>query len=199
MSGRGLMLVKKKQIAALAAGVGLGAWCAHRNKKYPVRRELRFANKLAVPDWFVLRWQTREENSVKKVKISFLELCVLLIFLPGCDRYRGPEPDPDDLWISENPMISFVAMNEDLGFPTGEMMIDGELLEIDVLFDNGSHMSVFKAVRDTSAYGTDDELVFADIVIRGDLMIASVKRKQPGIWEGIDRVTFRKEHIESNE
>lgn len=96
-------------------------------------------------------------------------------------------------------MISFVAMNEDLGFPTGEMMIDGELLEIDVLFDNGSHMSIFKAVRDTSAYGTDDELVFADIVIRGDLMIASVKRKQPGIWEGIDRVTFRKEHIESNE
>ena len=41
--------MKEKYWAALAAGVGIGAWCVHRNKKYPVRRELRFANKLAIP------------------------------------------------------------------------------------------------------------------------------------------------------
>ncbi len=45
--------MKKKYIAALAAGVGLSAWCVHRDRKYPVRRELRFANKLAVPGWAV--------------------------------------------------------------------------------------------------------------------------------------------------
>lgn len=43
--------MKKKYIAALAAGAGIGAWCIHRDQKYPVRRELRFANKLAVPGW----------------------------------------------------------------------------------------------------------------------------------------------------
>lgn len=43
--------MKKKYIAALATGAGLGAWCIHRDQKYPVRRELRFANKLAVPGW----------------------------------------------------------------------------------------------------------------------------------------------------
>lgn len=41
----------KKQMAALAAAAGAGAWCVHRNKKYPVRRELRFTNKLVCPGW----------------------------------------------------------------------------------------------------------------------------------------------------
>lgn len=51
MSRKGRGRMKKKYIAALAAGAGIGAWCIHRNQKYPVRRELRFANKLAVPGW----------------------------------------------------------------------------------------------------------------------------------------------------
>lgn len=51
MSRKGRVCMKKKYIAALAAGAGLGAWCIHRDQKYPVRRELRFANKLAVPGW----------------------------------------------------------------------------------------------------------------------------------------------------
>lgn len=44
------MRMRKKYWAALAAGVAAGAWCIHRDRKYPVLRELRFANKLAVPD-----------------------------------------------------------------------------------------------------------------------------------------------------
>ena len=51
MSRKGRVCMKKEYIAALATGVGLGAWCIHRDQKYPVRRELRFANKLAVPGW----------------------------------------------------------------------------------------------------------------------------------------------------
>lgn len=43
--------MKKKYIAALTAGAAASAWCVHRDKKYPVRRELRFANKLSVPGW----------------------------------------------------------------------------------------------------------------------------------------------------
>lgn len=41
--------LKKPFLAAAAAAAGAGAWCIHRNKKYPLRPELRFANKLAVP------------------------------------------------------------------------------------------------------------------------------------------------------
>lgn len=41
--------MKKTVWAALAAGAAAGAWCVHRDRKYPVRPELRFANKLAVP------------------------------------------------------------------------------------------------------------------------------------------------------
>ena len=43
--------MKKRYWTALAAGIAAGAWCVHRNRKYPVRRELRFVNKLAVPGW----------------------------------------------------------------------------------------------------------------------------------------------------
>lgn len=56
--------MKKKYIAALAAGTGIGAWCIHRNQKYPVRRELRFANKLAVPGWAVNLMTARLANRV---------------------------------------------------------------------------------------------------------------------------------------
>ena len=53
MSRMGRIPVRKKAWAALAAGAGIGAWCAHRDKKYPIRKELRFVNKLAVPGWAV--------------------------------------------------------------------------------------------------------------------------------------------------
>ena len=43
--------MKKKYWAALAAGTVVGAWCIHRDRKYPVRPELRFANKLTAPGW----------------------------------------------------------------------------------------------------------------------------------------------------
>lgn len=45
--------MKKKYMAALAAGAAAGIWCASRDKKYPVCRELRFVNKLAVPGWAI--------------------------------------------------------------------------------------------------------------------------------------------------
>ena len=45
--------MKKKYIAALTAGTAAGIWCACRDKKYPVCRELRFVNKLAVPGWAI--------------------------------------------------------------------------------------------------------------------------------------------------
>lgn len=51
--------MKKKYIAALAAGAAASAWCVQRDRKYPVRQELRFANKLAVPGW-VLNLKTAE-------------------------------------------------------------------------------------------------------------------------------------------
>lgn len=42
-------LVKKKYWAALAALAAAGLWCVRRDRKYPIRRELRFVNKLVVP------------------------------------------------------------------------------------------------------------------------------------------------------
>lgn len=47
------MFVKKTYWAALTAGIGAGVWCACRDRKYPVRQELRFANKLVCPGWAV--------------------------------------------------------------------------------------------------------------------------------------------------
>ena len=41
----------KRQIVVLATAASVGTWCAYRNKKYPARRELRFANKLVCPGW----------------------------------------------------------------------------------------------------------------------------------------------------
>lgn len=54
--------MKKSYLAALAAGIGPGVWCAHRDKKYPVQKELRFANKLVCPGWVASRGTARFSN-----------------------------------------------------------------------------------------------------------------------------------------
>lgn len=41
--------MKKKHWAAASAGAAMAAWCLRRNCKYPIRRELRFVNKLVIP------------------------------------------------------------------------------------------------------------------------------------------------------
>lgn len=43
--------MKKRCWIALTAGAAIGSWCIHRDRKYPVCRSLRFANKLAIPGW----------------------------------------------------------------------------------------------------------------------------------------------------
>lgn len=54
--------MKKTYMAALAAGAAAGIWCASRDKKYPVCRELHFVNKLAVPGWAVNLGTTKISN-----------------------------------------------------------------------------------------------------------------------------------------
>jgi len=49
MSRKEWACVRKNYLTILAAGTAVGTWCVHRNRKYPVRPELRFVNKLAVP------------------------------------------------------------------------------------------------------------------------------------------------------
>lgn len=68
--------MKKKYMAALAVGAAAGIWCASRDKKYPVCRELWFVNKLAVPVWAV---------SLSRAKLSNRML----------DRMPLPDPPQD--------------------------------------------------------------------------------------------------------
>lgn len=129
---------------------------------------------------------------LQKVKLMIVNVFILLICLSGCAYYRGPERNPNDLWVSENPPISFVALDEEKGYPTGEMMIDGELIEIEVHFDNGNRMDIYCAVKDVPYYGVGGLLISTNFVIRGDELTAHVISKKADIWEGFDEVTFQK-------
>ena len=72
----------KKQMAALTAAAGAGAWCVCRNKKYPVRKELRFANKLTVPGW------TLNLNTAKMANRALDRMALTPPALPsGVERY----------------------------------------------------------------------------------------------------------------
>lgn len=62
MSRKGRTLVKKTHWAALAAGTAAGVWCARRDIKYPVRKELRFVNKLVCPGWAISLKTARLSN-----------------------------------------------------------------------------------------------------------------------------------------
>lgn len=64
--------MKRSIWAALAAGIGAGAWCALRDSKYPVRRELRLANKLAIPGWVITPGTARLSNrALDRMERSF--------------------------------------------------------------------------------------------------------------------------------
>ena len=86
--------MKKTYWAALAAGLAMGAWCVHRDRKYPVCFELRFANKLAIPG-FVLNMDTvRLANRVlTRMRMS------LPLPLQGTQRQGTQIPSEDGTMI----------------------------------------------------------------------------------------------------
>ena len=72
----------KKQIVVLATAASVGAWCVCRNKKYPVRKELRFANKLTVPGW------TLNLNTARLANRALDRMALTPSALPsGVERY----------------------------------------------------------------------------------------------------------------
>lgn len=72
--------MKKRYFAALAAAAGAGAWCLHRDRKYPLRPELRFTNKLVVPG-AMLNPKTAGLANRALARMALMEL--MLIALPG--------------------------------------------------------------------------------------------------------------------
>ena len=87
--------MKKKYMAALVVGAAVGIWCASRDKKYPVCRELRFVNKLAVPGWAI-------NLSAAKLSNQMLDRMSLPAPPQGVERESIPifPKDGTPLWLT---------------------------------------------------------------------------------------------------
>ena len=135
---------------------------------------------------------------MKKNTALILCLCFLALSFSGCSRPAGPDPNPTDMWISDDPEISFVAYDEDKGYPVGEMNIDGEIIEIEIQFDYGSGMYIYPTERESEAYGYYDLLLQGTVQVRKDQLTFNITWRQDGIWEDIDTVTFYRETIDAS-
>ncbi len=129
---------------------------------------------------------------MKRSPFFILCICLFMLSFSGCYRYPRPEPNPDHIWVSDDPEISFVYF--DAGEPCkGNMNIDGNIIEIEIYFDYGNQMFIHPVDEELRNDSSDGRLLLGCIEVSEDQIIYSIFWRKDNIWEGIDTITFHKE------
>lgn len=136
---------------------------------------------------------------MKKNAALILCLCFLALSFSGCHGPAGPDRNSNVIWISDDPEISFIVFDEREESPSGEMNINGEIVEIDVLFDYGSGMFIFPFERESEGYSDEELLLQGTVQVRKDQLTFNITWRKDDIWEDIDTVTFYRETIDASE
>lgn len=142
-----------------------------------------------------------DKKSSRIIRLSIVT--VILVCLAAqlcwvvCQRIWEPGANPNERWVSQNPNIWFVVFDEEKGNPYGQISIDGRTIEI-------SPAVIYRDMLDVIDYPTIEPGVVkdADILMKGKCtfyknhFILRITFDRDGLFEGIDKIIFRKEYID---
>ena len=127
-------------------------------------------------------------------KFLLLIMCMMTFFLYGCtDQYR-PRANSDEQWISTNPDISFTLLDSERNSSYGQMIVDGEVIEIQPSIDRGNILYIFSYITKDAAYLQDDDLlIWGECDFYEDMIVVTIKYDRDGIISDTDTITFFKQ------
>lgn len=119
---------------------------------------------------------------------------VILLALSGCEFVLGPkmtpDSDPEDLWVSSEPDISFVGLNEETGGATGQLVKDGEVIEVVMVWGYGSHFEIWRDPMEDA----DDLLVRGKCNFSRDEGTVQIVEDIGNIFDGVEELHFVREN-----
>lgn len=131
----------------------------------------------------------------RRILIWFSVAMVLLLWLLGWALFRGrfhqamPATDPDDLWVSKNPDISFVGFDEEKGGPVGQLVHDGEVIDVIMCWGPGPQFDI----RRYPIEGPDGILVRGTCEFSQDEGTVQVTEDTGNVLNGAKTLTFVRE------
>lgn len=121
--------------------------------------------------------------------IVFVIVIAILLFLPSCIfAPHLPPPNPDDLWVSDEPNIWFVGFDEEKGGPIGQMVSDGEVIDVMMWWGPGPRFDISRYPNE----GPDDWLVQGDCNFSQDKGIVTVTEDIGNVLGGAKTITFER-------
>lgn len=131
---------------------------------------------------------------VKRTFGGLTLIVVMVLLLPSCIfAPHLPPLNPDDLWISDEPNIWFVGFDEEKGGPIGQIVSDGEVIDVIMCWGPGPMFDIWHyPIEDP-----DDYLVRGECNFSKDEGTVYVKEDIAGILNGAKTITFTRKDRES--
>lgn len=131
-----------------------------------------------------------------KVRAGFvMTFCMVVIAatLAGCQTgyytSKQPKMSETDIWISEDPSGYFIWLGSKIGHG-GEILLNGELYQFVILFDQGTGAEIYK--RDGKESTADrTKLLAADCKFSPDELVLKIRKYDDYLYsDSYDKIVF---------
>lgn len=136
----------------------------------------------------------------KRLRKAARIICIMLLIFMLCRAcskpYNNLEKTPEDRWVSKDPDIYFSLLDEEKGTNYGQMVIDGEVIEIEPNFDFGAGVYFYYYERDLEAVHPEGMLFCGQCSYTKNELIVKVTPEQDleGLFGGEPiRIKFHRE------
>lgn len=143
------------------------------------------------------------KNEDKLIKLSIAVAILICVTACMCwvivrDSHR-PKLKPNEWWVSQDPNISIMYFDEKENRSHGQMIVDGDIIEILPLFDYGGKLHILNWPTIESDFTQDaDHLLCGSCTFHKNWFVMEVDLDRDGLFEGIDTITFRKAYINND-
>lgn len=128
---------------------------------------------------------------VVSVAILLFLLLLALALIRGRFIKVTPAANPNDLWVSTDPNISFVGFDEEKGGAVGRIVCDGEVIDVIMCWGPGSQFDI----RRYPMEGPDGILVRGTCRFSRDEGTVQVIEDKGNVLNGAKTLTFVREDI----
>lgn len=130
---------------------------------------------------------------MKRILLVFA--IVIMLLLPSCILSpHWPSSNPNDLWVSDEPNIWFVGFDEEKGGPIGQMVSDGEVIDVMMWWGPGPQFDISRYPHEDP----DDWLVRGECDFSQDKGTVTVIEDIGNVLGGAKTITFERKQRDSS-